>query len=83
MRPVSDRKSPDDPFWVHFPELRSLLRDRLTGRRGTALGRLIYDDRFLNNWTTRMRYSHGKDIDDRWINAWAVQAREAVGSIGT
>ena len=83
MRPMSDRRSAGDPFWAHFPELRSILRDQLKGRRGTPLSRLIQDDGFLNNWATRMRYSHGKDIDHVWVTSWATQAKNAVGSIGT
>ncbi|HKM72845.1 MAG TPA: hypothetical protein VJX94_22735 [Stellaceae bacterium] len=83
MRPVADRRTADDPFFAHFPELRSMLRDALSRRRGSTLVRLIQDDRFLNNWSTRMRYSHGRDIEGRWVKAWAEQARQAVGSIGT
>ncbi|HJU16326.1 MAG TPA: hypothetical protein VJ770_07635 [Stellaceae bacterium] len=81
MRPVPEKKS--DPFFAHFPELRSMLRDVLRGRKGTPLVRLIQDDRFLNHWSTHMRYSHGKDIDDRWVIAWACQARQAIAAIGT
>ena len=83
MRPLSESRSREDPFFAHFPGLRSILRDRLKGRIGTPLARFIQDDNFLNNWATRMRYSDGKDIDARWISAWASQAKDAVGSIGT
>src|SRR5271166_4619837 len=34
MRPVADRRTADDPFFAHFPELRSMLRDALSRRRG-------------------------------------------------
>jgi hypothetical protein len=37
----------------------------------------------MNNWSTRMRYTDGKDVDERWIDAWAHQAKQAVASIGT
>jgi hypothetical protein len=83
LRPDGDRKSIDDPFWAHFPELRTLLRDKLGGRRSATLTRLVQDDGFLMNWATRMRYSHGRDIDDRWILKWATQAKDVVGLIGT
>jgi hypothetical protein len=73
----------DDPFFAHFPELRTMLRDKLSGRKGTPLTRLIQNDSFMSQWSTRMRYSHGKDIEDRWIAMWADQARQAVASIGT
>ena len=83
MQPKTDRKAEDDAFFSHFPELRTMLRDALQRRRGTPLSRLVEDDRFLSNWSIRMRYSHGKDIQERWIAAWAAQARQAVGLIGT
>jgi len=81
FRPAGNRR--DDPFYEHFPDLRTLLRDHLQGRKGTPLINLINDDAFMNNWSTDMRYSHGKDIDNRWIERWADQARQAVASIGT
>jgi hypothetical protein len=73
----------DNPFFAHFPELRTILRDLLQGRRGTPLLGFIQDDAFMNNWSTRMRYSHGRDIHENWISVWASQARQAVASIGT
>ncbi len=81
LRPRIDRR--DGPFYEHFPDLRTSLRDTLHGRKGTPLISFIYNDAFMNNWSTDMRYSHGKDIDVRWIDAWAGQARQAVASIGT
>jgi len=81
LPPVKDRR--DDPFYAHFPDLRTALRDLLQGRKGTPLIRFINNDSFMNNWSTEMRYSHGKDIDARWIDVWAEQARQAVTSIGT
>jgi hypothetical protein len=83
MRPLRERGMNRDPFFAHFPELRTILRDELQGRRGTPLVRFIEDDHFLHHWSTRMRYSHGRDIKQRWIDDWATQARRAVDSMGT
>jgi hypothetical protein len=83
FRPSSDSARRDDPFYEHFPKLRTMLRDALQGRRGTPLINFIENDRFMNQWSTRMRYSHGRDIQDQWISSWAAQARQAVASIGT
>ena len=83
LRPSSPPHRRDDPFFAHFPDLRTLLRDALQGRRGTPLTNYVQNDAFLNNWSTRMRYSHGRDIQDQWIVAWATQARDAVSAIGT
>jgi hypothetical protein len=72
-----------DPFFAHFPELRTMLRDSPQLRRSSPLQRYVQNDAFMNQWSTSMRYSHGRDIDKRWVEAWAVQARQAVADIGT
>ena len=84
MRPsATDKRTKGDPFYEHFPELRTLLRESMQGRKGTPLIAFIGNDAFLNNWSTRMRYSSGKEIDLRWVDSWREQARQAVASIGT
>ena len=82
-RPIPNAARKEDPMFAHFPELRTMLRDQLHGRRGLPLNTFINADSFMNWWSTRMRYSHGKDIRPEWIDAWAQQARQAVASIGT
>jgi hypothetical protein len=67
MSEVGFRPSPEaarrtDPFFAHFPELRTMLRDAPQLRKGTPMHRFIQNDSFMNQWSTRMRYSHGKDI---------------------
>jgi|SRR5208283_1950307 len=83
LRPSAGSPRREDPFLAHFPELRTMLRDALWRRRGTPLISFIQSDSFLQQWSIRMRYSHGKDIEERWITAWAQQAHQAVASIGT
>lgn len=70
-------------FYAHFPELRTLLRDALSGRTAKPLSTLIEDDSFLNNWHVKMRYADARQILDTWVNAWAQQARRAVNAMGT
>jgi hypothetical protein len=71
------------PYYMHFPELRTALRDSLQGRSGTPLVKFINSDAFLSNWSTNMRYAKSESILPKWIDAWATQARDAVGAIGT
>lgn len=73
----------EDPYYAHFPQLRTMLKDKLTGRSGAVLARFISDDRFLSEWDTNMRYSNGKDIKAAWVQRWAEQARDVVGAVGT
>ena len=73
----------DDPYFAHFPELRTMLRDTLRGRNSQTLQKFIQDDAFMNNWSTGMRYSDGKDIDHKWVCRWSDQASRVVNSIGS
>ncbi|MDC0749591.1 hypothetical protein [Polyangium mundeleinium] len=75
-----------DKIWfAHFPELRTLLRDALEGRRRStgALYRFVFDDSFMNNWHISMRYSDARQIRDEWIRAWKAQAKDAVSAMDT
>lgn len=78
MRPRPNEQRREDPFFAHFPELRTILRDELKGRAGMAIARLIEDDAFMNNWSTAMRYSSGRQVVQQWVEKWAEQARRAI-----
>lgn len=73
----------DDAFYKHFPELRTILRTALHGRRGQTLARFVADDSFMNNWDIRMRYADARQIREEWIDKWAEQARRVVSAMGT
>lgn len=72
-----------NPYFEHFPNLRTILRDSLEGRRGMPLAKFINDDSFMNNWSTSMRYAKGSSVNPAWVSDWADQAKDAVGAIGT
>jgi hypothetical protein len=73
----------NDAFYKHFPELRTILRTALQGRRGQTLARFVEDPSFMNNWDIRMRYADARQIRDEWIDKWAEQARRIVSAMGT
>lgn len=81
MRPGGPRR--DDPFYLHFPELRTAALDRLQGRIAQPLSRYLLKLDFLNHWSTDMRYSKGDEILPGWVVRWREQATQAVSSIGT
>lgn len=83
IRPLPNAERRDDPFFAHFPDLRTLLRSSLGGRLAAPLLNFIGNDAFMNQWSTDMRYSHGRDVTDSWVTAWATQARQVISSIGT
>ena len=83
IRPLPNAERREDPFYTHFPELRTMLRSRLAGRLAAPLLHFISSDAFMNQWSTDMRYSHGHDVTEAWVSAWRAQARQVVSSIGT
>lgn len=78
MRPATDGERRNDPFFAHFEELKTLLRDAIRGRRGADLRKLVDNSSFMQHWHTSMRYSDGKCIQDRWIERWKLDAKLAV-----
>jgi len=83
IRPKDRGQRRDDPFYAHFPELRTMLRDMQLGRNAKPLIDFIGDDSFMNNWSTDMRYCPGREVRLAWIESWAEAAGQAVASIGT
>lgn len=84
MKPSpSDSRSRDDPFYAHFPELKTLLRDQLQGRAMSHVARLVADDAFLNQWAIEIRYAGKGQVPQAWVERWQEQAKSAVNQIGT
>jgi hypothetical protein len=81
MRELKNSQRVDDPFYAHFPNLRTLLRDSAKGRRQGELLRHATDDTLFQFWDTSMRYAPTKDIDSRWTARWKLQAEKLVGDM--
>jgi hypothetical protein len=81
LKPAANKNT--DPFYLHFPQLLTALRDNMAGRRGAVLAGLISNDSFFSHWAIDMRYSKGDEILASWVDNWSVQARNAVGALGT
>ncbi|WP_437562825.1 hypothetical protein [Sorangium sp. So ce542] len=69
--------------YAHFPELRTLIRDALGGRKGMPLMAFIEKDAFMNNWHVSMRYADASQIRSEWVDAWQKQAKDVVGAMDT
>lgn len=74
--PASERRN--DPFFAHFPALKSLLADKIQGRRDGELRRIAEDSRLFQCWATDMRYAPTTDILGTWVDAWKRSAEELV-----
>lgn len=69
----------DEMFYAHFPALKVLLRDWLSGRRpGGELWRYANDSGLLNEWDVAMRYAPRAEISVRSVARWRDQARALV-----
>jgi hypothetical protein len=83
LRPLDLSKRRHDPLYAHFPELRTFVRDSSQGRLHKTVRELMDDDRFMNQWSTDMRYAPGRDVRPEWVESWRKQARNAVACIDT
>jgi hypothetical protein len=83
LRPLGNDRRKEDPFYAHFPELKTQLRDSHLGRAAATLTRFIGNPRFMSQWDTDMRYCKGDEIKPEWVERWRNQARDVVSAIGT
>lgn len=67
---------------AHFPELRTLLREALTGRTAMPLQRILENDAYLNEWEIRVRYAPSTEVRKKPLDRWAEQARQTVNMMG-
>jgi hypothetical protein len=82
IRPLPKEQKRDDPYYAHFPVLKTLLRDQNHGRRAGELKKYAEDGALMSEWDIDMRYAPGKDINAKWIENWQRDARRLVGAMG-
>ena len=74
----------DDVLYAHFPVLRTLVRERLKGRRSAPMLRMVVEhDSFMNDWDITVRYAVAKEVTTAKVAGWATHAKHVVGLIGT
>ncbi len=78
MKPSQEANRRDDPFFAHFPALKTML-STAKGLRSGELRKVSEDPGLFQNWNTNMRYAPTKDIDARWVDAWKVSAERLIG----
>ena len=78
MMPLTADRRRDDPFYAHFPELKSRLLDTLAGRRSGELRKIAEAAALFNNWDTDMRYAPTADIASAWVESWKTSAHDLV-----
>jgi hypothetical protein len=78
MTPLEQERRRDDPFFAHFPELKTYLKDTAMGRRSGQLRKIAENTSLFHHWDTDLRYAPTSDIDERWINVWRNNAIDLV-----
>ncbi len=78
MRELAKEHRRDDPFYAHFPCLKSRLRDAAMGRRAGELRKIAETSALFQNWNTRMRYAPTADIEHTWVEAWKNSAHDLI-----
>jgi hypothetical protein len=81
IQPLPDAQRRHDPFYAHFPDLKNLLLDHLSGRRAGPLLRVARSNSF-RNWDTKMRYAPTKDVPESRVDEWRADAKELVDQMG-
>ena len=69
--PVDQRR--DDPYYAHFPELATQLRNTAQGRRSGELIAIAQSKHF-QNWSTNMRYASTAEVGANGIDTWKASA---------
>ena len=82
MRPLPPEKRHDDPFFAHFPVLKTML-STAEGRRSGELRKLSEDSSLFQNWNTTMRYAPTKEIDADWVAKWKESAERLIERMET
>jgi hypothetical protein len=81
MVPLAADSRREDPFYAHFPALKSRLLDTVAGRRSGELRRIAETSALFQNWDTDMRYAPTGHIEVAWVESWKISARDLVDKI--
>jgi hypothetical protein len=81
MRPLPPEQRRDDPYYAHFPVLKTILRDTVVGRRAGELRAFAEDPGLMNEWDTDMRYAPGRDIPADRVERWRGHAHKLVNAM--
>jgi hypothetical protein len=75
----ADRRN--DPYWAHFPELRTLLIRDGKGRLPQRIYNLIAQGAFMQYWDTDIRYAIDRAVDEQQANRWRKEADKILGIV--
>ena len=70
-----------DPYWAHFPELRTLLIRDGRGRLQQKLYDVVAHGSFMQLWDTDIRYASDRSVDEPHARKWREQADQIFGLV--
>jgi hypothetical protein len=68
--------SRDGPVYAHFPNLKTKLRDEISGRRAAPLTQFT-NPRYMEGWAIDIRYSDGTGPAPATLERWRTDADNA------
>lgn len=81
MRPLVEGQRRTDPFYKHFPEIKSSLLSSASGRRAGQLLSVARSDQVFREWSTDMRYAPTSEVPAARVNDWQQHARTLVAKM--
>lgn len=78
MRPLANDQRRNDPYYKHFPELKSFLLDTATGRRSGELLQMARNTQIFKEWNTDMRYAPTLEIPSVRVDGWQQDAKKLI-----
>lgn len=78
MRPLANDQRRNDPYYKHFPELRTFLLDMATGRRSGDLLQIARNTQIFKEWNTDMRYAPTEEVPVARVDAWQQDAKKLI-----
>ena len=81
MRPLAAEHRRNDPFYKHFPELKTFLLTAATGRRSGELLKVAQSAKIFQEWSTDMRYAPTQEVLAERVNDWQATAKQLIGQM--
>ncbi len=78
MRELDPTSRRDDPFYAHFPVLKTLLLNTAHGRRQGDILKFARNQSLFQKWETSMRYAPTTDVTEAMAAQWEAQAKDLI-----
>ena len=82
IKPLESAQRRDDPFFAHFPQLKTMLATA-HGRRAGELRIFSENPQLFQYWDISMRYAPTVEVQAAWVAKWRVSAKQLIDKMGT